>query len=162
MPGGRIMITTGLLHLLETPDQLLGVIAHESAHILQHHTDQQVLSDQGPLFVLRILASGDSSVLRAIAAPSALLIHDSFSQRYEKEADAYGWNYLVAAGLNPHGEIEALEKLASTDPGDAHLRGLSSHPDMDKRIGWLTEKWDHLPQHDHFIELTNPMPKAED
>jgi putative metalloprotease len=154
------VVTTALLRLLDTQDQLLGILAHESAHILQHHADQQMLTESGPLFILRIMASGDSGTLRLLAGSSKLLIHDSFSQRYEKEADFYGWDYLVAAHINPHGLIEGLEKLRDSEPPSLLANELESHPDINRRIGWLEAKWKALPNHDDFMMLTNPLPKV--
>jgi Zn-dependent protease with chaperone function len=159
LPGGKIMVTTALLRLLDTQDQLLGILAHESAHIMQHHADQQMLTESGPLFILRILTSGDNGTLRLLAGSSKLLIHDSFSQRYEKEADFYGWDYLVAAHINPHGLIEGLEKLRDSEPPSLLTNELESHPDINRRISWLEAKWKALPDHDDFIALTNPIPK---
>jgi len=159
LPGGKIVVTTELLHLLDTQDQLLGILAHESAHILQHHADQQLLTESGPLFILRIMTSGNSGTLRLLAGSSRLLIHDSFSQRYEREADFYGWDYLVAANINPHGLIEGLEKLRDSEPGSLLPNELESHPDINRRIAWLEAKWKALPNHDDFITLTNPLPK---
>jgi len=106
-------------------------------------------------------------MLNLMAIPSELLVYESFSQRYEQEADAYGWNYLVAAGINPHGMIEALQKLRAYEAkageaGGSH-RGAAfqSHPDLDKRIGWLEAKWAALPDKTRFVALTNPVPKVE-
>jgi len=63
-----------------------------------------------------------------------------FSQRYKKEADAYGWNYLVAAKINPHGMITALQKLKHFEAELSltnRASAFDSHPDLEKRINWL-------------------------
>ena len=99
-----------------------------------------------------------------MAFPSELLIYESFSQRYEREADAYGWNYLVAARINPHGMIEALQKLKHFEADLSMTNQASafdSHPDLDERIQWLEAKWNALPDKTNFIELTNPVPKMK-
>jgi Zn-dependent protease with chaperone function len=160
LPGGKIVVTTGLLRLLDTQDQLLGILAHESAHVLLHHADQQLLTESGPVFILKIMTSGDSGTLRLLAGSSRLLIHDSFSQRYEKEADFYGWDYLVAAHINPHGLIEGLKKLRDSEPPSLLTNELESHPDINRRIGWLETKWQALTNHDDFLTLTNPLPQV--
>ena len=163
LPGGRIVVTTGLLELLDTPEQLVGVLAHESAHIAQRHAFQHVVAGKGPVYLLEILTGSSDKALNLMAIPSELLIYESFSQRYEREADSYGWDYLVAAKINPHGMIDALEKLKHFEiemVGTNRASAFDSHPDLDKRIGWLQAKWAALPDKEHFIRLTNAMPKV--
>jgi Zn-dependent protease with chaperone function len=163
LPGGRIVVTTGLLELLDQPEELVGVLAHESAHIAQRHAFQHMISGRGPIFLLEILTGSRDKLLDVMAYPSELLIYESFSQRYEKEADAYGWDYLVAARINPHGLIEALKKLKSYQPESSltgRAKAFDSHPDLDRRIQWLEAKWNALPDKTNFMVLTNPVPKV--
>jgi hypothetical protein len=163
LPGGRIVVTTGLLELLNQPEELVGVLAHESAHIAQRHAFQHMISGRGPIFLLEILTGSRDKLLNVMAYPSELLIYESFSQRYEKEADAYGWDYLVAARINPHGLIEALKKLKSYQPESSftgRAKAFDSQPDLDRRIQWLEAKWAALPDKTNFMVLTNPVPKV--
>ncbi|MGH7952208.1 MAG: M48 family metallopeptidase [Limisphaerales bacterium] len=162
VPGGHIVVTTGLLKTADTPDELLGVIAHEAAHITQKHAFRHLISGKGPIFILQIFMGSRNRMLDALAYPSEALVYESFSQQYEKEADAVGWNYLVAAKINPHGMIDIFRKLKTFETSAEPSRKASafdSHPAMDKRIEWLEEKWNKLPDKTDFIELTNPVPK---
>jgi Zn-dependent protease with chaperone function len=164
LPGGRIVVTTGLLELLDKPEELAGVLAHESAHIAQRHAFQHMISGKGPIFLLEILTGSRDKMLNLMAYPSELLIYESFSQRYEKEADAFGWNYLVAAKINPHGLIDALQKLKHYEMESSltnRASAFDSHPDLDKRIQWLEAKWAALPDKTNFLVLTNPVPKVK-
>jgi Zn-dependent protease with chaperone function len=163
LPGGRIVVTTGLLELLDQPEELVGVLAHESAHIAQRHAFQHMISGKGPIFLLEILTGSRDKLLNVMAYPSELLIYESFSQRYEREADSYGWDYLVAARINPHGLIEALKKLKKQEVRSAltsRAKAFDSHPDLDRRIQWLEARWAALPDKTHFLVLTNPVPKV--
>jgi predicted Zn-dependent protease len=163
MPGGRICVTTGLLKIVDTPEQLLGALAHESAHITQRHAFQHMISGKGPIFVMQVLTGGSDKAVNLMAMPSELLIYESFSQEYEAEADAYGWDYLVAANINPHGEIEALQKLREYEVGiigTNHGSAFDSHPDLDRRISFLEGRWSKLSDTNHFVVLTNALPKV--
>ncbi len=161
LPGGRICVTTGLLRLVSTPEQLLGVLAHESAHITQRHAFQHILSGKGPIFLMEVLTGSSDQAVNLMAIPSELLIYESYSQAYEAEADAYGWDYLVAARINPHGEIEALQKLREYRiglVGTNHASAFDSHPDMDRRIQFLEHRWSTISDTNQFVVLTNPLP----
>lgn len=162
MPGGRICVTTGMLKMVDTPEQLLGALAHESAHITQRHAFQHMISGKGPIFLMEILTGSSDKAVNLMAMPSELLIYESFSQEYESEADAYGWDYLVAANINPHGEIEVLQKLKEYEVGNFgtnHASAFDSHPDLDRRISVLESRWSKLSDTNHFVVLTNALPK---
>jgi predicted Zn-dependent protease len=161
VPGGRICVTTGLLRIVDTPEQLLGVLAHESAHITQRHAFQHMISGKGPIFLMQVLTGSSDRAVNLMAMPSELLIYESFSQGYEAEADAFGWDYLVAAKINPHGEIEALQKLREYQVaklGSEHASAFDSHPDLDRRIKFLESRWARLSDTNQFVVLTNALP----
>ncbi|MDE3066220.1 MAG: M48 family metallopeptidase [Verrucomicrobiota bacterium] len=165
LPGGHIVVTTGLLRLAGGPDELLGVIAHETAHVTRRHAFRHLIAGEGPVFILRIFMGGRSRLLEALAYPSEKLVYESFSQEYEREADDVGWDYLVAAHINPHGMIDIFQKLRNYESA----KGLSqkgsafdSHPSLDRRIAWLEAKWAGLPDKHDFIVLTNPVPKINE
>ncbi len=88
---------------------------------------------------------------------SQLLVRQSFSQEYELEADSVGWQYLVAARIDPRGLADMLRKLKAMEdtmrlrhPG---FRAFSSHPPTEKRIRRLDAKWKKLKDKSGFIEL---------
>jgi Zn-dependent protease with chaperone function len=162
LPGGHISVSTGLLQITDNPDELLGVIAHEMAHVTQRHVFRRLISGKGPFFILHVFAGGRSQLLDALAYPSEELVYESFSQEYERQADSIGWSYLVAAHVNPHGMIDLFHKLAHYDSAHglaSQATAFSSHPALEQRIGWLDAKWNKLPDKTNFITLANPVPK---
>jgi Zn-dependent protease with chaperone function len=161
LPGGHIVVTTGLLKLADRPDELLGVIAHEMAHVTRRHALRHEISGRGPIYMVQILSGGRSGALEALAFPSELLAYESFSQEYEREADSAGWNSLVAANINPHGLIDMFRKMEAQQPeGRSGQSAFDSHPAFEKRVAWLEAKWKRIPDKTNFIQLTNAMPKA--
>jgi predicted Zn-dependent protease len=161
LPGGHVLVTTGLLELVDRPEQLLGVIAHELAHVKRRHGFQQVISAGGPVLVMQILMSGRDNRLSLMGQISGFVIVQSFSKNFEREADETGWDYMVAANIDPRGMIEALELLQS-EVGEMPFipEKLESHPALQKRINKLKSKWEELPHKTGFIVLTNQIPSA--
>jgi Zn-dependent protease with chaperone function len=158
LPGGHVIVTTGLLDTVGEPEELLGVIAHEIAHVRRRHGFQQAISGAGPVLVLKILMSDRNNRLNLMAQISGLLIFQSFSQNHEREADDAGWDYLVAANVNPHGMIDMLSKLrAEEGPESSRWEAFSSHPALEKRIRRLEARWDRLPRKTGFLTVTNPV-----
>jgi Zn-dependent protease with chaperone function len=165
LPGGHIVITTGLLKLAGRPEELLGVMAHEMAHVTQRHALRHQISGKGPIYLVQILTGGRSRALEALAFPSELLAYESFSQEYEREADVAGWNSLVSANLNPHGMIDMFRKLDKQEPkgeGGSGHSAFDSHPALEKRIAWLEAKWEKIPDKTNFVQLTNTVPKVSE
>ena len=154
LPGGHIVVTTGMLKMVQRPEQLLGVVAHEVAHVTHKHGFRQVIASAGPFIIFQVFMGGGQ--MAALAGGSAFLVQQSFSQEYEKEADDVGWDYLVKANIDPRGMIEVFEKMKN-DPmvllGALVPKALQSHPDLDKRIERLNKKWKKLSRKNGFTEL---------
>ena len=156
LPGGHIVVNTGLLNLADN-DELVGVIAHESAHITQNHHARKIIASAGPLIICGVFMSSRNGLTHLLGEGSGLMLTQGFSQEYETEADEVGWDYLVKANIDPHGMIgifqkfkaeEAREKMADKLP-----QAFQSHPALDKRITRLESKWKKLPHQSGFLEL---------
>jgi predicted Zn-dependent protease len=144
LPGGQVVVTTGMLALAQSPQELDAVVAHELAHLTQRHVFREIISSAGPFLVFGVGLGAKGGVVSLLGASSQLLIQQSFSQGYELEADAVGWNYLVAAHIDPRAMITMLRKLQVVErhePADSEPAAFSSHPPTDKRIRRLEAKW---------------------
>lgn len=156
LPGGHVVVTTGLLKLVNRPEELAGAVAHEIAHVTQKHMFRQVISAMGPALLFQIFMGSQGGLVGVLGAGSQLLMTQSFSQEYELEADAVGWNYLVAAHIDPRGLTDVLRKLQAEEEkefGDMEIAALRSHPKTQKRIDRLEARWKKVKQKDGFIEF---------
>jgi beta-barrel assembly-enhancing protease len=157
LPGGHIVITTSLLQLVDRPEELLGVIAHEMAHITRHHHARKIISAAGPLVIFGIFFHSRDQTLDVLSSGSGLLVTRGFSQEYELEADDFGWNYLMAANVDPRGMIDLFKKFKAIDAqhraGGLLPQAFSSHPALDKRISRLESRWNKLPDKSGFRQL---------
>ena len=162
IPGGHIIVTSGLLDLADRPEQVLGVLAHELAHVTQKHSFRQQIASAGPMLVFQVFLGGRSGTLALVTGGSALLVHQSFSQEYEKEADDTGWQFLLDANVDPRGMLEMFQKfkvLESGSGGDRIIpKAFESHPDLEKRITRLERKWKRLSRKSGFLDLAKPEP----
>ena len=163
LPGGHVVITTGLLEVASRPEEIAGVVAHELAHEIRKHSFRQLFADMGPLIICRVFLGGGRGITGAIGNGSELLIQRGFSQEYEMEADAVGWQYLVDAHIDPRGFIDILKKLKAeqdrTPHGHVQIQAFSTHPATEKRIKRLEAKWKKLKNKSNFIDLRNQEAK---
>lgn len=157
LPGEFVVVHTGLLDMVDTPEELLGVLAHELAHETQRHVIRHRIAAAGSLAVFGVFIRGRSATGSLLGMGSGALLIQGFSQRYEAEADAVGWKYLVAANINPHGMIEVFEKLKAEEDkmgfGNFGPQSLASHPALSQRISTLDKKWKKLGKTGGYVEL---------
>jgi predicted Zn-dependent protease len=160
LPGGSVVVTTGLMELAERPEEIAGVVAHEVAHVNKRHVFRKIISSYGPYLLCRLFMRDNSGLLGILAGSSQLLVCQSFSQEYETEADAVGWQYLVDAHIDPRGMPDMLHRLQehydSLHLGNLVPEAFSSHPATEKRIRRLEAKWDKLKDKSGFIQYDTP------
>lgn len=154
MPGGHVVIHSGLLLAADAPEEIAGVLAHEIAHATQRHGFRSVISSAGLYAVLQFFIGDATSLLATIADNSAFLLDRKFSRDFEREADDVGWNYLLRADLEPRGMIELFKKLQAEEErllkqlpmGGASkaLTLVSTHPGTEERIQTLEARWERL------------------
>lgn len=158
MPGGHVVVTTGLLQLVDEPEELLGVISHEIAHVTRKHGIRQVIASAGPFLVLRVFLGSRRGMGGLLASASDELMRQGFSREYEIEADDVGWEIMLSSKINPHGMSDALTKLKAYEDKEAKQdsleRGFSSHPALEKRIARLDKKWKKLRVKNGFRDLS--------
>jgi len=155
LPGGRILVTTGLFAVAERPEEIAGVLAHEMAHVTRRHGLRKIITTAGPYYVLKVFVSDRRGFVSLISNGSQLLVRQSFSRELEREADELGWHYLEAANIDPRGLADFLRKLlrnrAQRRLEQSPLRILSSHPPTTERVEHLEELWQHSKKKSGFV-----------
>src|SRR3954466_2177707 len=66
IPGGHIIVTQGLLDLAEGPEEILGPVAHEMAHVTRKHSFRQQAASIGPLLVLQLFLKGQNGMVTTV------------------------------------------------------------------------------------------------
>jgi Zn-dependent protease with chaperone function len=156
VPGGHVVVTTRLLEIADNRE-IIGVIAHESAHLTEKHHAREIISAAGPAMICGTFFRSRSGLVSLVGAGSELLLTQGFSQEFETEADEVGWAALVHANLDPRGMISIFQKFKDEDKKEKGARKIpqafQSHPALDKRIAHLEARWKKLPRQSGFEEL---------
>lgn len=156
--GQRIFINTGLIMRTETPNQLIGVLAHESGHIAGGHLArmQEELRSLSTMQILETLLAGGAVAGGAASgagsgrggptggatkAPGSILSFLKYSQTQEFAADQAAIGYLQKTGQSPKGTIEFLRVLQKEERMAINQRDpyLSTHPLTPDRISAFEE-----------------------
>lgn len=134
MPGGVVVVHSGLIRAARSPEELAGVLAHEVQHVEQRHSLKAMAQSLGTMAALGLLL-GDVSGIAQIAAGLSQL---SYSRDAEREADAQGLEALRRARIDPQGMVRMFETLGKESEGGlAPPALLSSHPATQERIARL-------------------------
>lgn len=140
VPGGHIVVHTGLILKAASPEQIQGVLAHELGHVDRRHSLKQLVNQAGTMLIISF-ALGDISALNTVVAGQATkLLSLSHSRDAERDADDFGFKLLQKANINPAGLAEffrLLEKEHAHTPGSDALAFMSTHPATNERIQTL-------------------------
>jgi len=138
MPGGKIMVFTGLINRLHTTDaELAVVIGHEIAHALREHSREQVSQSAAAQTVIGIGSAlfGLDSAADIAGAAYESLIATRFSRSHETEADRIGLELAARAGYDPRAGVSLWQKmLSATASSGRPPEFLSTHPSGENRI----------------------------
>ena len=146
VPGGYVYVFTGLIMNLEKEEDLAGVLAHELAHVTQHHVASRLERAQFVTLGSLLLAiagvavggsSGGAIAVGALGAGQSAMLN--YSRIDETEADQIGLQYLVAAGYPPQGMVDGFKVLRQKSwmSGTNVPTYLSTHPAIGDRINGL-------------------------
>lgn len=146
MPGGKIMVFTGLIEKLNaTDDELAAVIGHEIAHALREHGRERMSQAYVQQFGLQALAAiltrGGSTVASNASMQAANMGTQLFfalpnSREQERESDKIGLELAARAGYNPEAAVSLWQKMEAQN-GNKPPEFLSTHPANENRIAEL-------------------------
>ncbi len=131
VPGGYVVVNTGLIQAANSAEEVAGVLAHEVQHVERRHTLKNLVHSLG-LRAALALAMGEigSGMLGDTAARLSEL---KFSRDLESESDRLGLLALKQAGIAPQGMVSFFDKLRKQD-GAAPPALLSTHPASAERM----------------------------
>ena len=146
MPGGKIVIYTGILPLCATDDELATVVSHEVSHAIARHSNERLSTEILRQMGGRVLVSavGSTSAItntviqQAYGLGSQVLVSHPYSRKQEHEADQIGLVFMAMAGYNPEQAISFWKKMAQQGGGSTSEL-LSTHPSDANRIKAIGE-----------------------
>lgn len=145
MPGGKIVVYTGLLPISQNEAALAVVIGHEVSHALLQHGNQRMsqglLQQLGGVALSVAVANKPAETqnlfMAAYGAGTTVGVMLPFSRNQELEADRFGLIWTAMAGYNPQEAIPLWERMEAASQGQKPPEFLSTHPSEGKRIEQL-------------------------
>lgn len=159
IPGQTMGLNTGMILESDTPNELIGVIAHEAAHIKNRHVLRDGARDAGIQPMIVSMALGALAVAAGAPEAGAMLLGSSgyfgalnsmqYLQSQEGEADLTGARAMDEAGLSAQGLVDFFEEFRAQEVfSDARRYPyFRSHPLSSQRIENLRRPVAALPNH---------------
>lgn len=141
MPGGKVVVYTGLLAVTKTETALACVMGHEIAHAVARHGNERM--SQGMLVqlggvALDVALSQKTQMTKDLFAQSYGITSQlgmlKYSRMHESEADKMGLVFMAIAGYNPTEAVGFWERMAAAGGGNKPPEILSTHPSDQTRI----------------------------
>jgi len=150
LPGGKMVVFTGILPIAQNDAGLATVLGHEMAHATSRHGSQRLLqSSLANVFLTGASASvsmGDmdyqqkQAVMAAVGAGAQYGVLLPFSREHETEADIVGLHYMARAGYDPRESIAFWQRMGEASSGGQPPEFASTHPSHDTRIQRLKQE----------------------
>ena len=145
MPGGKIVVYSGILPITKDDAGLATVMGHEVAHALANHGQQRMsaaMLQQGGAIVTTAALGNTSAQTQQIAMTAYGAVTQfggmlPFSRNHESEADKIGLTLMAIAGYNPEQSVVFWSRMATASGGNKPQEFMSTHPSDETRIANL-------------------------
>lgn len=145
MPGGKVVVYTGILPVTKTDVGLAVVMGHEIAHAVAEHgaerMSQELLANLGGAALSAAMQSKPEETrntwMTVFGAGTQLGVLLPYSRTHESEADHLGLIFMAMAGYNPNEAVTFWQRMSSSKQGQAPPEFLSTHPSDETRIANL-------------------------
>ncbi len=145
MPGGKIVVYTGLLPITQNEAALAAVMGHEVSHAIFNHGNERMsqglIQQLGGVALSVAVANKPAETqnlfMGAYGVGTAVGVLLPFSRKHELEADHYGLIWMAMAGYNPREAITLWQRMEQAGNGQKPPEFLSTHPTEGRRIDQL-------------------------
>jgi predicted Zn-dependent protease len=141
MPGGKVVVYTGLMPVAQTETGLAVVMGHEIAHAIAKHGNermsQQLAQQAGGVALSVALANKPQQTqdlfMASYGVGSNLAVMLPYSRKHESEADEMGLIFMAMAGYDPNEAVNFWQRMSKVG-GSKPPELLSTHPSDATRI----------------------------
>lgn len=134
-PGGYILVSSALLSMLDTEDELAAVLGHEIAHVVRKHHYRVIRKQQMLEFGANAVNIGGEAGAMAdkLSGMVANVMARGLDKSAEYEADRDGMVYAARAGYDASALIRIMEKLAAASKDESGKLLMATHPSANDR-----------------------------
>jgi predicted Zn-dependent protease len=148
MPGGKVVVYTGILPVTKSEEGLAVVLGHEIAHAIAEHggerMSQELITQYGGAALAQIIKDKPAQTqqlwMGVFGAGAQFGVLLPYSRTHESEADHLGLIFMAMAGYDPNTAVAFWERMAASSKGQAPPEFMSTHPSDEKRIAQIKQE----------------------
>ena len=144
LPGGYVIVFTGLLAQAKSGEEVAGVLSHEFNHVLQRHGLERIVKQLGIVAAVGIILGDQQGLAGIMKQVGVELLSLKFGRAQETEADVTGVRMLHRARIDPTGMITFFQRMSEQEQG--RVEWLSTHPMSSGRAERLRKEIALLPK----------------
>ncbi len=146
LPGGKIGVYTGILKVTENQDQLAAIIGHEVGHVIEHHSNERLSSQQLSQTSMAIAGAAMQSqgvenqnlYMSGLGLGLQYGVLMPYGRTHESEADIVGQDLMAKSGFNAKASIKLWQNMAALSK-ESPPEFMSTHPSNERRIKDLSK-----------------------
>ena len=147
MPGGKVVVYTGILPIAKDETGLAVVMGHEIAHAIAGHgkerMSQGLLTEVGSMALMKAFEEKPEKTkqlwMTAFGAGAQYGVLLPYSRLHESEADELGLVFMAMAGYDPRKAVDFWKRMSTNKQGQAPPEFMSTHPSDETRIKKIKE-----------------------
>lgn len=141
LPGGHMVLTTGLLGAAQSPEEVAAVVAHELAHVTRRHSLRSFVKGSGAWALAKILATSDRPFVGAAAVGAAATMMLRHQRDQEADADRVALTTLAKAQLDGRALATMLQRMEALHGGDDGApEWAQTHPETANRVAAIDQE----------------------
>jgi beta-barrel assembly-enhancing protease len=144
LPGGAIVVYSGLLALMDNEAEFFGVLAHEVGHVVKRHGMRRIARGAMVGLISSVVLGDTKGIAAILISNGQQLVTLSYDRDEELEADQFALRALQREGIDARGMVTLFENLKRSEGSDGWLTFLSTHPDLDERLKILSREIENL------------------
>lgn len=137
VPGGHIVVFDSILGIMDAPEQLAGLLAHEASHIQLKHSTRSIFRELANSLIFNLIFGDYGDMSTIVAQHGDQLAGLSYSRSLELEADANGLELMQTGGIPLRGIPDLFRKMKTAlkhENSGEIPNFLSTHPSMEERL----------------------------
>lgn len=141
LPGGRIFVYSGIIQKMQSYEELVALLSHESSHVSNRHSLKSMSRSAASSIVIATVFGDVGEVSAGLLSKADEFRQLGYSRELETEADIEGLKTMVNNKVSGSGMLQLLALLKKEGAEmPALLTYVSTHPDTDARIAAISEQ----------------------
>ena len=141
LPGGRIFIYSGIIKKINSYEELVALIGHETSHVTEQHSLKSICRSAASSIFISFLFGDITGISSGILAQADQFKQLNYSRELETQADNKGFEFMIQNKTSPEGMVNLLTLLKTeNETSPSYMKYFSTHPETDERIKNIQSK----------------------